>query len=97
MANGWRYLVLAAGVDYDGLPAYAEGLAAALEGALEQGVDGPGVRLRGVIVGGHSYWVAYEDWFDEFTLEPRTAAAEAHLDAVLEQLKRSGYSHGPSR
>jgi len=97
MANGWRHLALAVGVDDDRLPAYAEGLAEALGGALEHCVDGPGVRLRGIIVGGHSYWVAYDDWFDEFTLEPRTAAAEAHLDAVLEQLKRSGYSYWPNR
>ena len=97
MANGWRFLVLAVDVDYDGLPAYAEGLASALGATLEDGVDGPGTRLRGIVVGGHRYWAAYDDWFDEFTLEPATSAAEARLDAVVEQLTRSGYSHAPRR
>lgn len=86
MANGWRSLSLTALVGYDELRSYAEALAAQVGGAVRETTAGAAVRLCGLECAGELYWVAWDEGTGEVTLEPRSQAASAGLDAIVAML-----------
>ena len=79
MHSGKRYLVLEDGVDYDTFASAANVWAQRLGLHITEKIDGPGDRLWGCEMNGRQFWLGFNDWFPEISLEPRDDDAAAEI------------------
>jgi hypothetical protein len=86
MASGGDSLVLTQRIDWDGFPAYAEALLECLHGTATGRVDGPDQRMWTVSIEGQSFWLTFDEWLHEVSLDPKNSAASAVIPAIRETL-----------
>ena len=79
MHSGKQSLVLEEGIDYESFPAAAEKWANHLNLRVSEKTDGPSERLWACEKEGKQYWLAFDDWFPEISLEPRDDAAASEI------------------
>ena len=79
MHSGKQSLVLEENIDYESFPAAAAKWATELSLRIFEKVDGPSERLWGCEKEGRQFWLAFDDWFPEISLEPRDDAAAAEI------------------
>jgi hypothetical protein len=82
MHSGNRSLVLEEDIDYESFPIAAEKWAKTLGLHIVQKIDGPGERLWGCDKDGKQFWLAFDDWFPEISLEPRDDEAAAAISSI---------------
>lgn len=79
MQCGRQSLVLEEGINYDSFSAAAEKWARQLDLHVTEKIDGAGERLWLCERAGRPFWLAFDDWFPEISLEPRDNAAAAEI------------------
>jgi hypothetical protein len=82
MHSGNRSLVLEEDIDYDSFPAAAESWAKKLGLRVAEKIDGPSERLWGCDKEGKQFWLAFDDWFHEISLEPRDDEAASAISGI---------------
>ena len=82
MHSGKRSLVLEDGIDYDSFPTAADTWANRLGLRVTEKLDGPAERLWSCEKEGHQFYLAYDDWFPEISLEPRDDGAALEVQRI---------------
>ena len=86
MASGNESLLLTERVGWDSFPPYAEAILQLLEGTVVSRADGPDQRVWAVRIGTHLFWLAYEDFPIEVSLDPQDSDASALVWAIRQKL-----------
>jgi hypothetical protein len=86
MASGDESLVLTERIGWESFPAYAEAVLRLLEGTVVSRADGPDQRVWTVRIGSELYWLAYEDFPIEVSLDPKNSDASALVGAIRQKL-----------
>ncbi len=82
MHSGNFAIVLDDGVDYDSFASFAKKWISELSLNLKKRFDGAGERVWECEHEGYSYWLAYDDWFPQISLEPQNAEAGEHILSI---------------
>jgi uncharacterized protein DUF3630 len=86
MASGNESLLLTERVGWESFPPYAEAILQLLEGAVVSRADGPDRRVWTVRIGTQLFWLTYEDFPIEVSLDPQNSEASALVPAICQQL-----------
>ena len=89
MASGERALRLTAQVTWDGFPDYAADVVARLGGVIVGRADGGDERVWTFDRNGSKYWISFEDYSGEASIDPRDAIAGAAMDEIRGSLVAS--------
>lgn len=82
MHSGNLAIVLDNGVDYDSFPAFAKKWASKLSLKITGRVDGVEERIWECKHDGYSYWLTYDNWFPQISLEPQNTEAGEHIFTI---------------
>ena len=82
MASGNIAIVLDEGVDYDNFPQFLDKWVKALNLQIIKQADGPDARVCDCTLEGYMFWLSYDDWFPEISLEPQDAAAGSIIPQI---------------
>jgi hypothetical protein len=93
MASGRMYLKLSQQVSWHSFPEFAKLLMPLVRGRILSKADLPDMRVWEVEIHGHKVWLAYQDFPEMVSLEPRDDLGEAvvkQLFTTLRMLSDSG-------
>lgn len=82
MASGERALRLTAQVTWDGFPDYAAAVVARLGGVIVGRADGGDERVWTFDRNGSQYWISFEDYSGEASIDPRDARAGSSMEEI---------------
>ena len=86
MASGDESLLLTERVGWESFPPYAEALLQLLAGTVVSRADGPDQRVWTVTIDTQVFWLAYEDFPVEVSLDPQNSEASALVPAIRQKL-----------
>lgn len=86
MASGDLSIVLEDGVDYMDYSRYAKKWATRLSLNVVNTVDGLREKLLECERGGRLFWLAWDDWFQEISLEPQDHEAGEHIKKIAAEI-----------
>ena len=95
MASGQQSLRLTAAIGWNAFPDYAEAVVALLGGKFTSRADSGDERVWTFERGGAQYWISFEDYSGEASIEPRDAVAGAAMEELRATLVKSRPSRSP--
>ena len=82
MASGDMAIILDDGVSYESFPAFAKHWADRLRLTIVRQVDGPAERIWECQREGCQFWLAFDDWFPEISLEPMNSDSNQLIQVI---------------
>ncbi len=89
MASGERSLRLTATIGWDQFPDYAQGVVVLLGGKITIRSDSGDERVWTFERDGAQYWISFEDYSGEASIEPRDTVAGTAMEEIRATLLRS--------
>lgn len=86
MASGNESLLLTERVGWESFPQYAEAILQLVEGKVVDRADGPDQRVWTVSISTQLFWLAYDDYPNGVSLDPRNSDASALVPAIRQKL-----------